>query len=152
MKVYKAVIQDDRGVYNSAVMRQNWNYGWGLTYEIGKTTVPKQGKVYAFKTLRAAKKWISSGNRWNRRNVAILECETKGISHKVIIEDHRYPSLFHKMWMQYEAVTKSHKSKEKLKNIYNKHVPDGTVMCSSVTPLRVVAFRTEREYMWREEE
>lgn len=147
MKVYKAVIWEENE-YHSAVA---YAVGWMLTYHLGKQLTPKVGMIYAFSSLKDAKQWMSNGARWDQDNVAILECEAEGVIRKPVITEWAWSSKFSAFWEEYNKAVKRHRKRPP-----SLSVPKGTVMCKSVTPKRIVAYRKpccygyERETGWRD--
>jgi len=88
-----------------------------VSYEIGKTTKPKFGKLFAFESLDAAKYFKS-------RKRIILECKAKNVrpkSNMCIVFDYQ---IFEDFWSKYEYRTGT--------------TPSGTVTCDSITPIRIV--------------
>jgi hypothetical protein len=134
MKVYKVVIKEKRN-FVSAVMYIHSN--WKTTYRLGKTTVPKEGRLFAFKNFKDAYDWVANGSRWYTKHVSILECEAEGVSLSPILYQWNCPIVFSNYWEQYEEAIRNHKKKPKC-NVY---IPTGTIMCRAITPMKIVAER-----------
>lgn len=111
MIVYKAV-STFYGKYTSATSDDS---GLGLTYEIGKTTIPLIGLIFAFRSLPLARRWGGG---------AILKCKTPEIQPLRVRTWSDNPEEQVAYWLGED--TESFQ------------VPIGTVGCPELTPIRVV--------------
>lgn len=103
-------------------------------YEVGVTTVPKIGKLFAFDSIENAVRFVEDGSfgtvLWSIRR--ILRCEavlSKETFNKVVVPDDLFIEDFwtkhiFREWSQKDAPLIS--------------VPQGTVFCEEITPLEVL--------------
>jgi len=89
-----------------------------VSYEIDKTTKPKFGKLFAFNSLQPAKQFAGSFR-------IILECKAEKVEEqKFICPVLHSLERFKEFWEN--------------KSVAHKMAPQGTVVCDSITPIKIV--------------
>jgi len=131
--VYKVVedkktIIDEQLLYNPNLKRSKrrfcscvvYNMEFvAVSYEIGKTTKPKFGKLLAFSTLAKAKAFCGLGQ-------IILECKAKNVKKQEWVSLVFTNSIILKMFWGNQPVIR-------------KVAPSGTVTCDSIIPIKIVS-------------
>lgn len=122
MIVYKLVSKDRNGDFVS--YSYNWPNPEYVKYFVRKTTRPKVGYLFAFRTLKAAKSLDS--------NAVILKCQAKTV---------RKPKWINILVMDFLT-----HGENKLRYFWEEQVnpesgfgiPKGTVFCSHITPMKEI--------------
>jgi hypothetical protein len=140
------VIKVCKEVNGKWISRQVWDFPLLVkTYELNRTTKPDVGLLFAFSNIEYAKEWIEPGD-----DVVYLHCE--GIEKKKLIEgdeefcapddvpfsrnNQKSVPLIEKWWKWFLNKNGIPKSIEKF--ISGWSCPKGTILCSEITPIRVI--------------
>jgi len=123
-KIYfKAVSRSDFTGSFCSVMACELPAKYCLTYEIGKTTTPKVGRIFVFDTYEHAK---SFANENNDCTFAICKgTATKVRKPQFLCGDYGDEDVFVEFW-------------NKSKKSWRRSAPIGTLSCSSFTPAEIV--------------
>ena len=99
---------------------------WMLNYELGKTTRPKKGYIFAFDTLQHARLWRDSinGNLYTIIESEAIIADAGPVSIAVFLSNNKLEEFWDGQ--------RPYGSTE-----YNTP-PQGTVWCSELTPIRVI--------------
>ncbi len=118
------VVNAYSGVYlSSNTNEKRPKYPLVLEYKTHVTTKPEFGELFAFSSLNAAKRYVG-------HDQVILECEATGV----------HPPKFSRCQGSYNEQQARDFWKGKTGDMFlDYHVDPGTVLCASITPLRVVA-------------
>jgi hypothetical protein len=125
--VYKVVVRDlygKDGMYSTTNTVRNW---YAVEYKIEEYTVPRIGKLFVFKDVESARRFLK-GMAWLRgEHPRILEGEAENPKRLKLIATESF-ELF---WYY----------KEQKKSVYwcsPSASPKGTLVCDSFIPLRIV--------------
>jgi len=126
-QVYKVVYVESKPQRMvSAVMGEE---PFKVTYKIGKAARPTIGKLFAFNNFKDADRFRENGE-FNR----ILLCNATGVTNVKLkkIPDYQYTTEEQKV----EFWKMGGKFLNKLRGIDIAPIPEGTVFCSTITPIR----------------
>jgi hypothetical protein len=100
-----------------------------LDYELNVTTVPKFGKIFAFKTHKNAKEYLDGTMRQK-----ILKCKANHVTFRNLDWGVCIPNVR----SSHILTIKNWWKKSLLKRSGTWNLPHGTVLCGSVTPLKIM--------------
>ena len=107
-----------------------------VSYNVGKKSLPKVGKLFCFDNINSAKDFIKDMGYFNSEKTFILRCETNSFEFLTHIEsipdgacDNNAEDSYRNFWKDPQIWEESHCGTE---------IPNGTVFCDYVIPLEVV--------------
>lgn len=124
--VFKVVLHEGDEFY-SAMLGSHRKYS--LKYALGKYTIPLVGMIFTFKRLKDAVSF-RQGLRYGGK-YEILACETSSIHKPNECPKYSDTEWFSEYW-------KAKTREERLKAHGRYFIPDGTVLCQTIKPIREI--------------
>lgn len=140
LTTYKLVQKtSDKGVFSSYCVKLPQDLV--CFYALNETTYPKYGRLYCFRTLKQALDYLYAEalNHQIFNTIFVCEGHSTDVGRPKYVYNFRANELSHRLSYRGSSLEIFFKERNnhKYSGIYSYDAPDGTLTCSSFTPIRI---------------